>query len=92
MPTCSNTARAGSFPSKALGAQKVGVVLFCEIVWVLNLPVQAATALVRRFILSDEDIKRDPSKFVEGWGWDHTKWAEREFPTAVSHSLFHVTT
>ncbi|KAN0134017.1 Amidohydrolase family domain containing protein [Lactarius tabidus] len=44
---------------------------------------KAATALVRRFILSDEDIKKDPSKFVEGWGWDHTKWAKQEFPTAA---------
>ncbi|KAI0298561.1 amidohydrolase 3 [Russula brevipes] len=42
-----------------------------------------ATALVRRFILSDEDIKQDPLKFVEGWGWDHTKWAEQEFPNAA---------
>ncbi|KAH9083588.1 amidohydrolase family-domain-containing protein [Lactarius deliciosus] len=44
---------------------------------------KAATALVRRFISSDEDIKKDPLKFVEGWGWDHTKWAGREFPTAA---------
>jgi len=39
--------------------------------------------LVRRFILSDEDTKQDPLKFVEGWGWDHTKWAEKGFPTAA---------
>ncbi|KAH9994002.1 amidohydrolase family-domain-containing protein [Russula vinacea] len=44
---------------------------------------KAATALVRQFILSDEDIKQDPLKFVEGWGWDHTKWAEKGFPTAA---------
>ncbi|KAH9998500.1 amidohydrolase family-domain-containing protein [Russula compacta] len=44
---------------------------------------KAATALVRRFILSDEDIKHDPLKFVEGWGWDHTKWVEQGFPTAA---------
>ena len=48
-----------------------------------KLACPAATALVRRFILSDEDIKKDPLKFVEGWGWDHTKWAKQEFPTAV---------
>ena len=46
----------------------------------------AATALVRQFILSDEDIKQDPMKFVLGWGWDHTKWPEQRFPTAVRHS------
>jgi len=44
---------------------------------------KAVTALIRRYILSDEDIKRDPLKFVEGWGWDHTKWAEQGFPTAA---------
>jgi hypothetical protein len=49
-------------------------------------PPKAATALVRQFILSDEDIKQDPLKFVLGWGWDHTKWPEQGFPTAVRHS------
>jgi hypothetical protein len=49
-------------------------------------PPKAATALVCQFILSDEDIKQDPLKFVLGWGWDHTKWPEQGFPTAVSHS------
>jgi hypothetical protein len=44
---------------------------------------KASTALVRQFILSDEDIKQDPLKFVLGWGWDHTKWPEQEFPTAA---------
>ncbi|KAI0266689.1 amidohydrolase family-domain-containing protein [Gloeopeniophorella convolvens] len=44
---------------------------------------KAAAALVRQFILSDEDIKQDPLKFVEGWGWDHTKWPNQEFPTAA---------
>lgn len=44
---------------------------------------KAATALVRQFILSDEDIKQDPLKFVLGWGWDHTKWPEHGFPTAA---------
>ncbi|KAN0114100.1 Amidohydrolase family domain containing protein [Russula decolorans] len=44
---------------------------------------KAATALVRQFILSDEDIKQEPSKYVLGWGWDHTRWPERGFPTAA---------
>ncbi|KAI0045278.1 hypothetical protein FA95DRAFT_1583421 [Auriscalpium vulgare] len=44
---------------------------------------KAATALVRKFIQKDDDIKRDPTKFVEGWGWDHTKWTGQEFPTAA---------
>lgn len=49
-------------------------------------PLKAATALVRQFILSDEDVKQDPLKFVLGWGWDHTKWPEQGFPAAVRHS------
>ena len=49
-------------------------------------PLKAATALVRQFILSDEDIKQDPSKYLLGWGWDHTRWPEQGFPTAVRHS------
>jgi hypothetical protein len=53
----------------------------------LNLTYEAATALVRQFILSDEDIKQDPLKFVEGWGWDHTKWADKAFPTAVRQAV-----
>lgn len=48
--------------------------------------------MVRRFILSDDDIKQDPLKFVEGWGWDHTKWARQGFPTAVRHCPFFVAT
>jgi hypothetical protein len=51
-------------------------------------PTKAATELVRRFIFSDDDIKEDPLKFVEGWGWDHTKWAGQGFPTAVRHTPF----
>lgn len=47
-----------------------------------ELPTEAV-ALVRQYILGDEDIQAAPDKFVEGWGWDHTKWAVQEFPTAV---------
>ncbi|KAI0320766.1 amidohydrolase family-domain-containing protein [Amylostereum chailletii] len=42
-----------------------------------------AVAAVRTFILADEDIRSDPLKFVEGWGWDHTRWPGQEFPSAA---------
>ncbi|KZV76297.1 amidohydrolase 3 [Peniophora sp. CONT] len=44
---------------------------------------EEAVAAVRAFILSDEDIRQNPDKFVQGWGWDHTKWPESQFPFAA---------
>ncbi|VDC03608.1 unnamed protein product [Peniophora sp. CBMAI 1063] len=44
---------------------------------------EEAVAAVRAFILSDEDIRQDPDKYVQGWGWDHTKWPEASFPLAA---------
>jgi hypothetical protein len=87
MHTCSSTARAGSFPWRALKVQKVILILKIGQIKFESNPLKAATALVRQFILSDEDIKQDPLKFVLGWGWDHTKWPEQGFPTAVRHPL-----
>ena len=40
-------------------------------------------ARVRAYILADPDIVNDKTKFVEGWGWDHTKWLLEEWPTYV---------
>lgn len=45
--------------------------------------VSAAVALVRRFIESEPDVANDTSKYIEGWGWDHTAWPIQEFPTAA---------
>lgn len=45
--------------------------------------VQDCVAVVRKFILSHPDIKNDTSKFIEGWGWDHTSWPVEEWPTAA---------
>ncbi|KAM5535097.1 hypothetical protein V8D89_011183 [Ganoderma adspersum] len=36
---------------------------------------------VKAYILADPDILDDKTKFVEGWGWDHTKWLLEEWPT-----------
>lgn len=38
---------------------------------------------VRDFILANPEIRDDTSAFIEGWGWDHTKWDPEEWPTAV---------
>ncbi|KAI0036858.1 amidohydrolase family-domain-containing protein [Vararia minispora EC-137] len=45
-------------------------------------PVDAVAA-VRNYILNDEDIQADPEKYVQGWGWDHTRWPDHNFPTAA---------
>ncbi|OCH90259.1 hypothetical protein OBBRIDRAFT_793498 [Obba rivulosa] len=36
---------------------------------------------VREYILSDPELRDNRSRFVEGWGWDHTKWLLEEWPT-----------
>ncbi|KAI0656518.1 amidohydrolase family-domain-containing protein [Cubamyces menziesii] len=36
---------------------------------------------VRAYIEADPDILEDKTKYVEGWGWDHTKWLLEEWPT-----------
>ncbi|KAI0351006.1 hypothetical protein OH77DRAFT_1411838 [Trametes cingulata] len=36
---------------------------------------------VRAYIEADPDIFEDKTKYVEGWGWDHTKWLLEEWPT-----------
>ncbi|KAI0768647.1 amidohydrolase family-domain-containing protein [Trametes elegans] len=43
--------------------------------------VAETVARVRAYIQADPDILADKSKFVEGWGWDHTKWLLEEWPT-----------
>ncbi len=40
-------------------------------------------ARVRAYIEADPDILSDKSRYVEGWGWDHTKWLLEEWPTYV---------
>ncbi|KAG2153894.1 amidohydrolase family-domain-containing protein [Suillus clintonianus] len=44
--------------------------------------IKDTVALVRRYILDNNDILNDPSKFIEGWGWDHTSWPVEEWPTS----------
>lgn len=38
---------------------------------------------VRNYIMNNEEIYGNMSKPVLGWGWDHTTWPEKRFPTAA---------
>ncbi|KIJ67588.1 hypothetical protein HYDPIDRAFT_149313 [Hydnomerulius pinastri MD-312] len=46
--------------------------------------IQDTVKLVRQYILSNPDIHGNTSKFIEGWGWDHTSWPVEEWPTAAA--------
>ncbi|KAI0081997.1 hypothetical protein K474DRAFT_1586784 [Panus rudis PR-1116 ss-1] len=53
----------------------------------MQLPLEGTNTIeetvqrVKDFILADSDILHDKTKFVEGWGWDHTKWLLEQWPT-----------
>lgn len=38
---------------------------------------------LKEYILRHPSIHDDKDKFIEGWGWDHTKWTDDTFPTSV---------
>ncbi|KAG8213763.1 amidohydrolase family-domain-containing protein [Butyriboletus roseoflavus] len=44
--------------------------------------INQTIALVRDYIMEHLDIYHNTSKFIEGWGWDHTSWPVEEWPTA----------
>ncbi|KAF8714228.1 hypothetical protein AX14_012868 [Amanita brunnescens Koide BX004] len=44
--------------------------------------VQDVVDLVRQYIEAHPEIRDDPSRWVEGMGWDQTKWPGQIFPTA----------
>jgi hypothetical protein len=70
---------------------KVTSLTHCRVVYQIKLVPVEAVAAVRAFALKDEDVRRDPKKYIQGWGWDHTKWPGQEFPTAVcSSTSFHI--
>lgn len=47
-----------------------------------------AVAKVRAYIESDPAILNNRSAFVEGWGWDTTKWPVERWPTAARYQAF----
>ncbi|KAK0497638.1 amidohydrolase 3 [Armillaria luteobubalina] len=44
--------------------------------------VSDVISLIRTYILSHPDVERDPTRWIQGMGWDQTKWPDGEFPTA----------
>lgn len=42
-----------------------------------------AVGHVSNYIKADPTIYHNISYFIEGWGWDHTKWTAVQWPTAV---------
>lgn len=38
---------------------------------------------VRKYIESHPDLLHNKTILIEGWGWDHTKWTQTVWPTAV---------
>ena len=49
-------------------------------------PLQRITEAVEHvsnYVKADPVIYHNTSYFVEGWGWDHTKWPAEQWPTTV---------
>ncbi|KAF8643124.1 hypothetical protein AX16_009216 [Volvariella volvacea WC 439] len=38
---------------------------------------------VRNYVLSHPDIHRNRTRWIQGMGWDQTKWPNKQFPTAA---------
>lgn len=38
---------------------------------------------LKQYIEGHSDVLNDPSRWIEGMGWDQTKWPGAQFPTAV---------
>lgn len=39
---------------------------------------------LKSYLENHPDIRDDTSRWIEGMGWDQTKWPGAQFPTAVS--------
>ncbi|KAF8901017.1 amidohydrolase family-domain-containing protein [Gymnopilus junonius] len=44
--------------------------------------VQEIVERIKAYILSHPDVKNDRTHWIEGMGWDQTKWPGAQFPTA----------
>ncbi|KAF8154107.1 amidohydrolase family-domain-containing protein [Crassisporium funariophilum] len=45
--------------------------------------VEEVIERIKVYILSHPDIQSDKERWIEGMGWDQTKWAGAQFPTAA---------
>ncbi|KAJ7039089.1 amidohydrolase family-domain-containing protein [Mycena alexandri] len=48
--------------------------------------VQEVVDRIKAYIIAHPDVHADPSRWIEGMGWDQTKWPGAEFPTAADLS------
>ena len=52
--------------------------------------LEAVVKALEDYVLAHPDLQNDKNRWIEGMGWDQTKWnggAGAEFPTAVSSSV-----
>ncbi|KAF9478553.1 hypothetical protein BDN70DRAFT_879782 [Pholiota conissans] len=45
--------------------------------------IQEVVDRIKSFISTHPDVSKDPSRWIEGMGWDQTKWPGAQFPTAA---------
>lgn len=57
----------------------------------LNQTIIEIITRIRSYILAHPDILSDKTRWIQGMGWDQTKWEGGEFPTAVSLRSFPAT-
>ncbi|CAA7262098.1 unnamed protein product [Cyclocybe aegerita] len=57
--------------------------------YMMQLPLMGAQSVqdvvdrIKAFITSHPDVENDKSRWIEGMGWDQTKWPGARFPTAA---------
>lgn len=52
--------------------------------------LEDVVAALESYVLTHPDVQKDKDRWIEGMGWDQTKWNEgtgAEFPTAVSSAV-----
>jgi hypothetical protein len=43
-------------------------------------------AIVAKYILANPEVQNNPTKMIEGWGFDQASWPSGTMPVAVSVS------
>ena len=56
----------------------------------VSIPLFSAAVVekVKNYVMSDPAVLADRSRFIEGWGWDHTIWPIGETPSYVRYEHF----
>jgi len=45
---------------------------------------------IKLYIQSHPDVLSDPDRWIEGMGWDQTKWENKKFPSAVGRNTLNI--